>query len=114
MSRLKKKWRNTDEVSDNRHNVADISLFCELERQSAEANVSNFKYDFRKNDPDGRLRVQAIIEKIRDEAKQKIDKKEFAKHLANSHKEQRNIVDSKRAKESNNQRVREEFYKRRD
>lgn len=48
--------------------------------------MSNFKYDFREQDPDHRLRVQAIIEKTITEAKQKIDKKEFAKHLANSNR----------------------------
>ena len=63
---------------------------------SAEAQVSNFKYNFREQDPDRRLRVQAIIEKTINEAKQKIDKKEFAKHLANSNKKTTDITDSKK------------------
>ena len=58
---------------------------------SAEAQVSNFKFAFREQDPDHRLRVQAIIEKTLAEAKQKIDKKEFAKHLANSNRKQMDI-----------------------
>lgn len=53
--------------------------------------MSNFKFAFREQDPDHRLRVQAIIEKTLAEAKQKIDKKEFAKHLANSNRKQMDI-----------------------
>ena len=43
--------------------------------------ISKLAYDFRANDPDKRLRVQAIMEKTITEAQLKIDKKRFAKHL---------------------------------
>jgi len=76
--------------------------------------VSNFKFDFRAEDPDGRLRVQAIIEKTINEARSKINKRLFAKHLENSKKESKNITDSKRARIKNNEQVRSEYYKKRD
>lgn len=88
-------------------------LVC-LERQSAEAMVSNFKFNFRAADPDHRLRVQAIIETTINEAKQKINKKMFAKHLENSKKDLKNITDSKRQRKIHNELVREAFYKKRD
>ena len=84
------------------------------ERQSAEAQVSNFKYNFREEDPDHRFRVQAIIQKTQEEAQAKINKKMFAKHLENSKLDQKNIVDSKKARADNNKAVRADFYKKRD
>ena len=77
-----------------------------LEKQSAEAMVSNFKFDFRAADPDSRLRVQAIIEKTEKEARSKISKKDFAKHLENSKLDARSIVDSKRQRLKNSEEVR--------
>ena len=62
----------------------DLLYLCYVEKESAEAMVSNFNFEFRKNDPDNRLRVQAIIEKTVSEAKQNILRKSFSKHLANS------------------------------
>ncbi len=72
------------------------TFITNLERQSAEAMVSNFKFDFRAADPDKRLRVQAIIEKTIAESRAKINKKLFAKHLENSKKEPKLIFDSRK------------------
>ena len=76
--------------------------------------VSNFKFDFRGTDPDHRLRVQAIIEKTVSEARAKINKKMFAKHLSNSQLEPKLITDSKQAKKMHQEAVRKAFYVRRD
>ena len=52
----------------------DHQNFClnKTEKDSAEAKVGDFKFEFRKNDPDNRLRVQAIIEKTVDQAQKKL------------------------------------------
>ena len=63
---------------------------------SAEAQIANFNFEFRKNDPDKRLRVQAIIEQTVNEAKQKISKKTFAYHLQNSKKDIKDVTDSRK------------------
>lgn len=76
--------------------------------------VSNFKFDFRGNDPDKRLRVQAIIEKTIAESRAKINKKLFAKHLENSKKEPKLIFDSRKMRLKNSEAVRQEFYVKRD
>ena len=76
--------------------------------------VSNFKFDFRGSDPDHRLRVQAIIQKTENEARSKISKKDFAKHLENSKRDAKSIVDSKKQRAKNQQEVTKEFYKIRD
>ena len=43
-----------------------------IDKESAEAMVSNFEYNFRERDPDKRLRVTAIIDKTITEAENKI------------------------------------------
>ena len=76
--------------------------------------ISKLAYDFRANDPDKRLRVQAIMEKTITEAQLKIDKKRFAKHLQNSYKDPSSITDSTKQKIKNEEKVREAFYVQRD
>jgi len=39
-----------------------VILFLIIDKDNAEAQVSNFNFEFRKNDPDNRLRVEAIVE----------------------------------------------------
>ena len=60
--------------------------------------VSDFRFDFRAADPDKRLRVTAIIEKTINEAKAKINKKQFAKHLQNSKINPKEVLDSKKSR----------------
>ena len=60
--------------------------------------VGNLKYDFRKGDPDKRLRVTAIIDKTITEAENKIQKKMFAKHLQNTKLDPKNITDSTKSR----------------
>ena len=88
--------------------------FLFLEKQSAEAQVSNFKFNFRDEDPDHRVRVQAIIQKTIEEAQSKINKKLFAKHLENSKLDLKKVIDSKKARAANNAEVRLAFYLERD
>ncbi len=76
--------------------------------------ISNFKFDFRANDPDKRLRVQAIIEKTIAESRAKINKRLFAKHLANSKKEPKLIFDSRKMRMKNSLAVRKVYYEKRD
>ena len=53
--------------------------------------MSNFKYNFREQDPDHKLRVQAIVEKTIGEAQKNVNKKLFAKHLMNSRKDIKDV-----------------------
>ena len=71
------------------------------EKESAEAQVSNLKLDFRSQDPDKRLRVTAIIEKTISEAKRNVNKRLFAKHLMNSRKDVSTITDSAKERVKN-------------
>ena len=76
--------------------------------------ISKLNYDFRDNDPDKRLRVQAVIEKTISEAKMKINKRMFAKHLHNSKQESKDIKDSTTERVKNEEQVRDAFYVKRD
>ena len=88
----------------------DLLNLCRIEKESAEAMVSNFNFEFRNNDPDKRLRVQAIIQKTVSEAKKNILRKSFSKHLANSKLEHNLVQDSRKQQVINKKSVRDAFY----
>lgn len=97
----------------NRQSLTRPRASC-VEKLAALRQLNNFNFDFKANDPDRRLRVQAIIEQTVGDAKSRIEMNKFHDYMENANVDIEDFNRKRTSMIEATKRIKETFYDRRD